>query len=473
MNDYTKKKIFIWLSLTFFIAFGLSLGWGIYENKMLSKQKTDTENQYKRALNDLTTDLNEVETSMAKAKVSNNKTLKVLYLSQIWKGSDSAVDRLSQLPADEIGISYIDTLVNQVSDFSKSMTQKVASAGSMNTKEQETFDQMHQRVIEVHRAAQQIANEFYAQNLAWVDKSPGILQKLGIGKSLQTAAQGEEKGAGTNQGDEQASQQNATSVRGGLKQLDSSLQKYPPLSYEGELDKHFVEKPLGLPQGEINESKAASVAKDFLNDVGYAGADPKVTSLSQGPLGGFNLTYKNAYLEVSKKGGVVTYYRDQREINDRQLDVQKAVDKAYSTLQKLGWSLVVTSTEDLDSYIHVEAVAQENGARLYADKVRLTVAMDNGELIGFDANPYYAYHHDRILDKKLTLDQAKSKLNKDFKIIENRMAVISKLGNEEAFCYEFRGTAYGEEYLIYINAKDGSEEKISRVIDTPRGKLIQ
>jgi spore germination protein len=99
--------------------------------------------------------------------------------------------------------------------------------------------------------------------------------------------------------------------------------------------------------------------------------------------------------------------------------------------------------------------------------------MDNGEVIGFDANPYYAYHHDRQLNAKLTLEEAKAKLNKNFKILENRLAVISKVGTEEAFCYEFRGTAFGEEYLIYINAVDGSEEKISRVVDTPRGKLIQ
>ncbi|HHV64430.1 MAG TPA: peptidase M4 [Peptococcaceae bacterium] len=473
MKEETRRKILSVLSVTFALAFALALGWGIYEYRTLQDYKLKTENQYKQALNDLVTTLNEVETSMAKAKVANSPAQKVLYLSETWKGANDAVAKLSSLPADEVGISYVDTLVNQVGDFSKTMTRKVASVESMSAEEQDMFNDMHERVIEVNRNIQQLANQFYAENLAWVDKPPGILQRLGIGRTTQTAAQGGESGAENQQGGEQARQETPTSVRGGLKQLDASLQKYPPFTYQGELDKHTTPKPLGLPEGEINENKAVTVAKEFLQKLGYENPQPQVTGLSQQPLGGFDLTYDDSYLEVSKKGGVVTFYRDQREIGDRKLDVKKGIDKANTVLNKLGWKLAVTSTQDFGSYLQVEAVAEEKGVRLYPDKVRITVALDNGDIVGFDANPYYAYHHDRQLIPKLTLDQAKAKLNKDFKILENRLAVISKIGTEEAFCYEFRGTAYGEEYLVYINALDGSEEKISRVVNTPSGKLIQ
>jgi spore germination protein len=473
MREETRQKMLSVLSVSFAVAFALALGWGIYEYQMLKEYKIKTENQYKQALNDLVTTLNEVETSMSKAKVANSPAQKVLYLGETWKGSNEAVAKLSSLPADEVGISYVDTLVNQVGDFSKTMTRKVASVEKMNAEEQDMFNDMHERVIDVNRHIQQLANQFYAENLAWVDKQPGFLQKLGIGRTIQTSAQGGESGAEDQQKGEQGKQETPTSVRGGLKQLDASLQKYPPFTYQGELDKHTVAKPLGLPEGEINENKAVAVAKEFLQNLGFENAVPQVTGLSQQPLGGFDLTYKEAYLEVSKKGGVVTFYRDQREIGDRKLDVKKGVDKANTALNKLGWQLAVTSTQDLGSYLQIEAVAEEDNVRLYPDKVRVTVAMDNGEVIGFDANPYYAYHHDRQLNAKLTLEEAKAKLNKNFKILENRLAVISKVGTEEAFCYEFRGTAFGEEYLIYINAVDGSEEKISRVVDTPRGKLIQ
>jgi len=478
MKEHSKIKILTWLSITLFLAFGISLGWGIYEYNLLKEQKTALDNQYKRALNDLVADINEMETSMAKAKVANDPSLKVLYLGEIWKSSDAAVNRFSQIPADEMGISYVDKLVNQIAEFSKSMTQKVASARNMNDNEVQIFDDMHQRVIEVNRSLQNLFNLYYAENLEWVDAPPNLLQRLGIGKLIQTVAQGGEKDGDSKQGDpqaaQQASEQTPSSVRGGLKQLDSSLQKFPPISYKGDLDKHFVEKPLGLPEGEIDENKAIDIARNFLPKLGYKDTQPQVTGLSDRPLGGFNLTYQDVYLEISKKGGVVTYYRNQRDIDERRLDVPRAVEKGYAALEKLGWkNMVVTSTEDLDSYVLVEAVAQDNGIRIYTDKVRLTIAMDNGELIGFDANAYYAFHHDRRLNSKITMTEARNKLDKNFQVIEERLAVISKIGNEEAFCYEFRGTAYGEEYLIYIDAIEGAEVKISRVVNTPRGKLIQ
>ena len=478
MRERTKRKILAFTSATLAVAFVASLGWGVYQYQMLQQYKLETENNYQRALNDLVTTLNEVETSMAKVKIANTPVQQLLYLGETWKGSIDAVGNLSELPADEVGINYVDTLVNQVGDFSKTMSRKIASLENMDSEDLKIFNDMHERVIETNRSIQKLANEFYTENLPWVDKPPGLLQKMGFGKSMRASAEGgesegQDEQAGQQEQQQQGQQQTPTSLRGGLQQLDASLQKYPPFTYQGELDKHIVAKPLGLPDGEINENKAVAVAKDFLQNIGYKEATPQVTGLSQEPLGGFDLTYKDAYLEISKKGGVVTYFRDQREVSDRKLELKEALGKATQTLAKLDWKLDVTSTQDFGSYVQIELVPSEENVRLYPDKIRLTVAKDNGQIIGFDASPYYAYHHKRNLKPALTMAEAKEKLKKDFKILENRLAVISKIGTEEALCYEFRGTAYGEEYLVYINANDGSEEKISRVINTPNGKLIQ
>jgi spore germination protein len=61
----------------------------------------------------------------------------------------------------------------------------------------------------------------------------------------------------------------------------------------------------------------------------------------------------------------------------------------------------------------------------------------------------------------------------DITVKENRLAIIPLPGWEEALCYEFRGIKSGEEFLIYINAIDGTEEKIQRIIRTPRGDFLQ
>ena len=119
MNEEKRIKRLKWLSLTLAVAFAISLGWGIYENRLVNEYKTAADNQYKRAFNDLVTSLNEVETSMAKAKVANSSSLKTMYLGETWRGSLSAVSNLGQLPADEVGISYVDSVINQVGDLDR------------------------------------------------------------------------------------------------------------------------------------------------------------------------------------------------------------------------------------------------------------------------------------------------------------------------------------------------------------------
>ena len=476
MNDEQHKKLLSVLSITLALAFAVSLAWGIYEYRLLKEYKVATENNYKRAFNDLVTSLNEVETSIAKAKVANSPPLKALYMGQTWKGCESAVSNLGQLPADEVGINYVDTVINQVGDFSKTMTRKVASAEVMTPKELATLEDMHDRIIDVNRAVQQISQQVYSENLAWIDKPKGLFERMGLtGKNpvVQTVAQGEES-ADEDKAKEEEKREPPTSVRSGLNQLNDTLQKHPPFDFQGELDNHYVEKPLGLPKTEIDEQKAISVAQDFLDTVGYKGASPEVAGSSQGPMGGFIFKGDDIYLEVTKQGGVVILYRDQREIDDRKLGSEEVIQKAKDILQKLGWSsMVITTTQDLGSTYQIEFVLVQDGARIYTDKLRLMIATDNGQLVGFDSTPYYAFHHERDLNRIVSLEDAKARLDKSFQISESSMVVIGKIGTQEAYCYEFVGASYGEEYLIYINAANGAEEKISRVVQTPRGKLLQ
>lgn len=490
MSEEKNKRLNYWLSITFAIALAVSLGWGLYQYQLLNEYKVATENQYKRAFNEIVTSLNEVETSMAKGKVATSPALKALYMGETWKGCDSAVSNLAQLPADELGLNYVDTVINQVGDFSKTMTRKVASGEVMTTKEQAVFEDMHDRIIDVNRATQQLSQQVYSEKLAWIDKPKGLLEKIGFGNQNQdqeqdqnqdqvqtvpTAAQGEEsEGEGEDKGKQEEQKKPSSSVRSGLNQLSETLQKHPPFDFEGEMDNHYVEKPLGLPSGEIDEKKAKSVAKSFLESVGYSGASPEESGLSQGPMGGFTFKYNDVYLEVTKKGGVVAIYRDQREISERKLGLEETVGKAKNILGKLGWSsMVITTTQDLGSTFQIDAVLIQGDAKVYPDKLRLIIATDNGQLVGFDSTPYYAFHHDRSFNKALSLDEARAKLDKNFQVKESNMAVIAKIGSQEAYCYEFSGTSYGEEYLVYINATNGAEEKISRVIQTPRGKLLQ
>ena len=443
------------------VALLVSLGWGINEYRLAGEYRLLAENNNHRALTDFASHLDQLETDMAKSDVVSSPTQKILYLSQISSKSDAALKDFAQIPADQAGLSYMGEFLTQSGDFAKTLTQRIAGGGTISAAEEKTLRDIHERLVPVNQKVQDIMARMDTENLAWTDPKPSLTQRLGFGGTqiAEAAADGSEAPA--------------KSVRSGLDQLDASLQKLPPFSYTGEYATRVVQKPLGLPSGNVTQAQAQGVARDFLNKVGYTNTTPEFAGDSQGPLGGYMWKYKEANLEVSHQGGVVTYYRDQRSIEPKTMSLEEARSKAKTILQALGWQLVLTSSEDYGSYVQLDAVAEKDGVRIYPDKVRLMIALDNGQLIGLDATPYYAFHQTRTYPTKVTMNQAVQKLRPNFKVVESRLAVITKPGNQEVYCYEFRGRYQEEEYLLYLNASTGAEEKIQRIIMTPRGEYLQ
>ena len=171
---------------------------------------------------------------------------------------------------------------------------------------------------------------------------------------------------------------------------------------------------------------------------------------------------------------MVTLFIDERPLEESRLTVREAADKAIDTLRGMGWNLVETSIEDFGGYIHLETVNEEKGIRIYPDKLRLTVALDNGMITGYDSTAFWLFNHDRDLNApRISLEKARESLHSDMDILYSRAVIISRPGWEEALCYEFRGSINEEEFLVYINALDGMEEKIQRIIRTPRGEYLQ
>jgi len=450
----------LWIG-AFTAALLISLGWGFNEYRLAGDYRLVAENNNQRALNDFSSHLDQLETDMAKGNVASNPTQKILYLSEISSKSDAALKDFAQIPAEQAGLSYIGQFLVQAGDFSRTLTQRIAGGGQISAEEDKTLNAWHEQLMPINQKVQDLIVRMNTENLVWTDPAPTLRQRLGFGgtKIAEAAADGSEVPA--------------KSVRSGLDQLDASLQKLPPFTYTGEFATRVVSKPLGLPAGTINQDQAQVTAREFLGKVGYTNSIPVFSANSQGLLGGYTYNYKEAYIDVSQQGGVVTFYRNQRPIEPRKLTQEEASAKAKSVMISLGWQLVLTSSEDFGSYVQYDFVAEKEGVRIYPDKVRLMIALDNGQLVGFDAVPYYSFHQARNFPPKITLDQAVKKLRADFQVTEKRLAVIVKNGNQEVYCYEFRGKYQGEEYLLYLDAATGSEVKIQRILKTPRGEFIQ
>ena len=122
-----------------------------------------------------------------------------------------------------------------------------------------------------------------------------------------------------------------------------------------------------------------------------------------------------------------------------------------------------------------EYVFVKNDVYCYPDKITLSIALDNGQIVGMDASEYIMTHRaKRTLVPSLTEEAAAQKVTA-ISPEESRLCLISTNGAEEheKLCYEFSGKdSAGEATVyVYINALTGVEEDILRVYDTEEGNV--
>ena len=113
--------------------------------------------------------------------------------------------------------------------------------------------------------------------------------------------------------------------------------------------------------------------------------------------------------------------------------------------------------------LFLDFVPVEDQVLIYPQQLKLQVAEDNGQILGFQGQAYYGLQVSRELSPQLTLAEARAKVKESENIQAEHLAVILNPSFEEVLTYEFRVNQEPEEFLVYINAKNGHEEKVSRL----------
>ena len=109
----------------------------------------------------------------------------------------------------------------------------------------------------------------------------------------------------------------------------------------------------------------------------------------------------------------------------------------------------------------------------YTDLIKVGVALDNGQIVEFDARGYLTNHTARELGKpKISEEAARKAVSPSLKIEQTGLALIPTAGLHEVYCYEFLCTGKnGEKLLVYIGADTGVEEQILLLLITENGTL--
>ena len=178
-------------------------------------------------------------------------------------------------------------------------------------------------------------------------------------------------------------------------------------------------------------------------------------------------------ISMSVKGGKLVLLNKDREVIEEKITRDEANQIGKDFLMRIDFPYMQeTYFQTQENIITINYVYKQNDILVYPDLIKVKIALDNGEILGVETTGYLNSHTQRTdIIPEITIEKAKQNLNKNLDIQSESLSIIPTEWKTEILCYEFKGKIDETEFLVYINAKNGREENILVIIETPGGIL--
>lgn len=450
---FTKANIRI---LSFAVAMMLiGLGFflsGISEKKRLQRE---TGAVYSRAFSELSTYICSIHSSLEKLPYITNPEQAAAVSADLFRQVGFAKSNLGQLPIRNADINNMQTFLAQTGDYIYSLTQQAIRENNINFSG-ETESNINMLINYSGKLAEQL-----------VTMQDGINKANNSGAVLNII--------------ENLSSENIPplSESAELGDIEKIFADYPKLIYNGPFSSGKNDKPYEMIQGKKEISAAAAHEKAALF-FGVSATRVKSKGLTESNLSTFNFELENKFIQVTQKGGYILNYFADRKVADQLMSNEDALRAAKKILSQVfpDSQFKETYYVTTDGVLTINFAAVQNNVILYPDLIKIGVALDNCEIIFYQANNYLKNHSLRDLpelDELTDVREAEKAVPQSLLINRFGVALIpSEYGDKsEVLCYEFTcENQDGREYIIYVDAETGVQEDALVIIDTGRGKLV-
>ncbi|QUH24545.1 germination protein YpeB [Serpentinicella alkaliphila] len=448
-----------WRRYTLPIALGLallvSIGWGAHQYNQKIDYHTYLDLQFQRQFYELIGHVKNAQVDLAKAMVAGSTTDTAKYLNDTVYQSYMAQNKLTQLPLDHLAIRRVEKFLSQLGDYSTAMVNKSLDGVVLTDDEMGTLTDLHSYVNLLAQELIVLQQQIVKDGVNFGDLRRNANRNLqALNKRMETF--------------------------NGLINMEERMQEYPELIYDGPFSEHMTDRKSRLTGKEIDEKQAIDVLrntiKEDLTNIEIAG-DVQNTVFTgyyiraQKP---GNRNGDNISAVVTRQGGKLLWYINPRIINQSRLDKDEAIEIAQQFLNDTGYEhMVPTYTIAYEGQILINFAYKQDNVIVYPDLIKVKVALDNGEIIGYEAHGFLMSHHERdIPDPEISEEQAMERLSSAVEVENVRLVIIPTAGDHELLCYEFRVTFGEDRFLIYIDAKTGDERKILLMVEQEDGTLV-
>lgn len=428
---------------------------------LMTLERTDYRNylqgEYSKSMYQLITSVQNIGVDLGKAAVSGSKEQSIITFEEIFRSSTIANDKLHSLPLPQDTISSTSKFLSQVGDFCYSQVRATSEGRELSNSEFEAIDKLKTQSSELLNKLNLVLEDINRGKVKWAEirkKAVGVL------------------GQGTD-----------NSIPEKFQNIQKQVAQYPALIYDGPFSDNVLNiKPRVGKLSEVSKNQSNEVIMKALGDGKQYNI---VTNESKDKYGLNTYSYvieskdkkqkdKAIYADVTKNGGQIIYLINNRNLGNPKIDKDNAFKKGIEYLEKLGYkSMVPMYSLKYENSMVVSYVYKQNNVIIYPDQIKLKIALDNGEIIGVEAQKYLFSHlSDRKLNtSKITEVEARKKLSKRVTVHNTKLTVIPTETDKEILCYEFSCTYNKDEFLIYINAENGYEQRILQIFNTPNGEM--
>lgn len=400
-----------------------------------------------RSLSTLEACMSSINTNLTKGLYANTTPMLSSMAISLTRDAASAKNSLSALPLSDTQLDNMLKFLSQVGAFVSTLDRKLSLGEPITSEERNQLKQL----IDV---SQKLLSELDTITQGVEDGSVSFKQ---AGSTLQKSAD------------------QSVQIDSAFGDAEQTLTDYPTLIYDGPFSDHILNQTPKTLEGksDVSKEKALEIASDF---IGIDKSTLRFDSETNGIIETYNFFVDSINISVCKKGGAVLYLLGSSNAGESVISPEQAVENAKNFLSAKGYKNMKESYYSTQDGICTVNFAYENeGVICYPDLIKLSVSLETGNIISFDARGYIMNHTDRPpVQSKISADEAKMSVSDYLTVMSSRLAVIPTDYKTEKTAYEFHcKTPDEQEVLVYIDVLTAKEDDILLLLYSDGGILTK
>ncbi|MCK4259684.1 MAG: germination protein YpeB [Halanaerobiales bacterium] len=431
--------------------------WGYNQYKTRQNLEIFLGNQYKESFYKLVDRCENVNSFLGKGIVANGQEQFIRNLDDCSAAAAAAQEQLNQLPISNATLMKTSKFLTQVGDYCRALSKENLQERTVTGDQRDKLQSLRSQCANLSQALLDLQREV----------NDGTIR---VGELIKGARNT------VDDADNQLLSNN-------FKNLVESNEPFPTLIYDGPFSDHIdQQQPKGLTGGNISNDKGREICTNFVEYDGNPNLVIKDIDNAKGKMPAYQYTIQpnndsqnHTTIGCSKKGGHVIWFINPREVGDQKITRAGAVQRCDQFLEERNFTdMVPTYSWIEDNVLTISYAYKEDDVIIYPDLIKCKVAMDNGQIVGYEAMGYLMSHRKRDLpESKITESEVRELLSERFDVESTRLALIPTLGLGEKLCWEARCKYQEETYLFYYDVETGEEVNILRVIDAPNGTFAK